>query len=136
MSHSTLEETIASHETPGSKFYPPFLVTPELGLTSYTAADLLFQQSTLLKAAEDALHRLLHVRVEMHGVEQLDVGPGLVEHQHLQALRLHQLLAAQQLAARRGRLLQRMQLFPPALLGALPMPLAERARTFLKSIFN
>ena len=30
MSHSTLEETIASHETPGSKFYPPFAVTPEL----------------------------------------------------------------------------------------------------------
>lgn len=30
MSHSTLEEIIASHETPGSKFYPPFQVTPEL----------------------------------------------------------------------------------------------------------
>ena len=34
------------------------LVTPELGLTSYTAADLLFQQSTLLQAAEDALQKL------------------------------------------------------------------------------
>jgi NADH-quinone oxidoreductase subunit E len=30
MSHSTLEETVASHETPGSKFYQPFAVTPEL----------------------------------------------------------------------------------------------------------
>ena len=30
MSASTLEESIASHETPGSKFYPPFAVTPEL----------------------------------------------------------------------------------------------------------
>lgn len=34
------------------------LVTPELGLTSYTAADLLFQQSTLLLAAEAALQKL------------------------------------------------------------------------------
>ncbi|MEO8499972.1 MAG: NAD(+) synthase [Vicinamibacteria bacterium] len=34
------------------------LVTPELGLTSYTAADLLFQQSTLLQAAENALQKL------------------------------------------------------------------------------
>ena len=33
MSHSTLstlEESVASHQTPGSKFYPPFAVTPEL----------------------------------------------------------------------------------------------------------
>ena len=33
MSHSTLstlEESVASHETPGSKFYPPFAITPEL----------------------------------------------------------------------------------------------------------
>jgi NADH-quinone oxidoreductase subunit E len=30
MSHSSLEETIASHETPGTKHFPPFLVTPEL----------------------------------------------------------------------------------------------------------
>lgn len=30
MSSSTLEEFVASHETPGSKFYPPFMVTPEL----------------------------------------------------------------------------------------------------------
>jgi NADH-quinone oxidoreductase subunit E len=30
MSHSTLEESVASHETPGSKFYPPFVVSPEL----------------------------------------------------------------------------------------------------------
>ena len=30
MSHSTLEESVASHETPGSKFYQPFAVTPEL----------------------------------------------------------------------------------------------------------
>ena len=30
MSLSHLEETIASHETPGSKFFPPFAVTPEL----------------------------------------------------------------------------------------------------------
>jgi NADH-quinone oxidoreductase subunit E len=30
MSHSTLEESIASHETPGSKFYQPFAVTPGL----------------------------------------------------------------------------------------------------------
>jgi NADH-quinone oxidoreductase subunit E len=30
MSHSTLEESVASHETAGSKFYPPFAVTPEL----------------------------------------------------------------------------------------------------------
>ena len=27
---STLEESVASHETPGSKFYPPFAVSPEL----------------------------------------------------------------------------------------------------------
>ena len=27
---SILEETIASHETPGTPFYPPFAVTPEL----------------------------------------------------------------------------------------------------------
>jgi NADH-quinone oxidoreductase subunit E len=30
MSDSPLEETVASHETPGTKFYPPFEVTPEL----------------------------------------------------------------------------------------------------------
>lgn len=30
MSSSTLEESVASHETPGSKFYPPFAITPEL----------------------------------------------------------------------------------------------------------
>jgi NADH-quinone oxidoreductase subunit E len=30
MSHSILEETIASHETPGTKFYPPFVVTSHL----------------------------------------------------------------------------------------------------------
>lgn len=30
MSGSILEETIASHETPGTPFYPPFAVTPEL----------------------------------------------------------------------------------------------------------
>ncbi|MFT3990785.1 MAG: NAD(P)H-dependent oxidoreductase subunit E [Luteolibacter sp.] len=30
MSHSSLEETIASHETPGTKFYPAFAVTEEL----------------------------------------------------------------------------------------------------------
>lgn len=30
MSASSLEESIASHETPGSKFHPPFSVTPEL----------------------------------------------------------------------------------------------------------
>lgn len=34
------------------------LVTPELGITSYTAADLFFQQTTLLRAAEQALSRL------------------------------------------------------------------------------
>jgi len=34
------------------------LVTPELGLTSYTAADLLFQRSLLLEAAEEALETL------------------------------------------------------------------------------
>ena len=33
------------------------LITPELGITSYTAADLLFQR-TLLQAAEDALEKL------------------------------------------------------------------------------
>jgi len=30
MSLTPLEENIASHETPGSKFFPPFAVTPEL----------------------------------------------------------------------------------------------------------
>ncbi len=30
MSHSLLEEQVASHETPGSKFFPPFEVTAEL----------------------------------------------------------------------------------------------------------
>ena len=30
MSHTPLEELVASHETPGSKFFPPFAVTPEL----------------------------------------------------------------------------------------------------------
>jgi NADH-quinone oxidoreductase subunit E len=30
MSVSILQETIASHETPGEKFYPPFVVSPEL----------------------------------------------------------------------------------------------------------
>jgi len=30
MSHSPLEESVASHETPGAKFFPPFVVTPEL----------------------------------------------------------------------------------------------------------
>ncbi len=30
MSDPILEESVASHETPGSKFYPPFAVTPEL----------------------------------------------------------------------------------------------------------
>ena len=30
MSVSSLEETIASHETPGTKFFPPFAATPEL----------------------------------------------------------------------------------------------------------
>jgi NAD+ synthase (glutamine-hydrolysing) len=34
------------------------LVTPELGLTGYTAADLFFQETTLLRAAEDALGKL------------------------------------------------------------------------------
>lgn len=34
------------------------LVTPELGITSYTAADLFFQQATLLRAAEAGLERL------------------------------------------------------------------------------
>ncbi|MEO8361723.1 MAG: NAD(+) synthase [Vicinamibacteria bacterium] len=34
------------------------LVTPELGLTGYTAADLFFQQATLLAATEQALERL------------------------------------------------------------------------------
>jgi len=34
------------------------LVTPELGITSYTAADLFFQQATLLRAAEEALEKL------------------------------------------------------------------------------
>jgi NADH-quinone oxidoreductase subunit E len=30
MSASTLEENTASHETPGTQYYPPFAVTPEL----------------------------------------------------------------------------------------------------------
>jgi len=30
MSHSHLEESVTSHETPGAKFFPPFVVTPEL----------------------------------------------------------------------------------------------------------
>jgi NADH-quinone oxidoreductase subunit E len=30
MSQSPLEESVASHETPGAKFFPPFVVTPEL----------------------------------------------------------------------------------------------------------
>lgn len=30
MSHSTLEETVASHETPGTPHFPPFSVTPDL----------------------------------------------------------------------------------------------------------
>ncbi|MEX1048253.1 MAG: NAD(P)H-dependent oxidoreductase subunit E [Akkermansiaceae bacterium] len=30
MSDPSLEENIASHETPGSQFYPPFAITPEL----------------------------------------------------------------------------------------------------------
>jgi NADH-quinone oxidoreductase subunit E len=30
MSVSSLEENVASHETPGTPFYPPFAVTPEL----------------------------------------------------------------------------------------------------------
>lgn len=30
MSSSALEETIASHETPGTKFFPPFEVSPDL----------------------------------------------------------------------------------------------------------
>lgn len=30
MSHSSLEETIASHETPGTKHFPPFAVTADL----------------------------------------------------------------------------------------------------------
>jgi NADH-quinone oxidoreductase subunit E len=30
MSHSPLEELVASHETPGTPFFPPFAVTPEL----------------------------------------------------------------------------------------------------------
>lgn len=34
------------------------LITPELGITSYTAADLFFQQATLLEAGEQALARL------------------------------------------------------------------------------
>lgn len=34
------------------------LVTPELGLTGYTAADLFFQQATLLRAGEEALETL------------------------------------------------------------------------------
>jgi NAD+ synthase (glutamine-hydrolysing) len=34
------------------------LVTPELGLTGYTAADLFFQETTLLRAAEEALEKL------------------------------------------------------------------------------
>jgi NAD+ synthase (glutamine-hydrolysing) len=34
------------------------LITPELGITGYTAADLFFQQATLLRAAEQGLERL------------------------------------------------------------------------------
>ena len=34
------------------------LVTPELGISGYTAADLFFQQGTLLRSAEDALETL------------------------------------------------------------------------------
>jgi NADH-quinone oxidoreductase subunit E len=30
MSHSSLAESIASYETPGTQFHPPFLVTPDL----------------------------------------------------------------------------------------------------------
>lgn len=30
MSVSSLQESVASHETPGAKFFPPFAVTPEL----------------------------------------------------------------------------------------------------------
>ena len=30
MSHSPLEESVASHETPGAKFFPPFVVSSEL----------------------------------------------------------------------------------------------------------
>ena len=30
MSHSPLEESVALHENPGTNFYPPFAVTPEL----------------------------------------------------------------------------------------------------------
>lgn len=30
MSSSSLAESVASHETPGSQFYPPFCITPEL----------------------------------------------------------------------------------------------------------
>ncbi len=30
MSSSALEETVTSHETPGTKFFPPFAVTPDL----------------------------------------------------------------------------------------------------------
>jgi len=30
MSSSTLQELVASHETPGTKFFPPFEITPEL----------------------------------------------------------------------------------------------------------
>lgn len=30
MSHSHLEESVASHETPGTPFFPPFAATPEL----------------------------------------------------------------------------------------------------------
>src|SRR6478672_13154596 len=30
MSSSSLEESIASHETPGSRYYQPFVMTPEL----------------------------------------------------------------------------------------------------------
>ena len=34
------------------------LITPELGITGYTAADLFFQETTLLRAAEEALEKL------------------------------------------------------------------------------
>jgi NADH-quinone oxidoreductase subunit E len=30
MSHSPLEDSVASHETPGAKFFPPFVVSSEL----------------------------------------------------------------------------------------------------------
>ena len=30
MSHSTVEELVASHDTPGTPFFPPFAATAEL----------------------------------------------------------------------------------------------------------